>query len=364
MIPSRNGATNRPHGLLRHFNRNSGTRRSRVTSTAVDTQIIGAGLSGLIAAHRLADAGQSVRLVDKGRSVGGRLATRRIGTGVLDHGAQFFTARSESFTTAVSEWIEAGVVEEWCRGFEGAGDGYPRYRTAGGMNQLAKHLRSGLPESVEILTSHRAQSLIPLGNNFAVSYDGSVRSPDECTSAILTSPVPQSLEILDSGGVRIPDAMVGIRDLRYRAVVGLLTTLDQPAPFGPTGALQRPNDPVFTFSCDNGTKGISPTPAATFHASHARSAELWDNSDEEILAALRPHAESLLGETNIVEVQVKKWRYAGPVEPWPDRCAVLATAPGAVVLAGDAFGGPKVEGAFLSGIAAAEAVLANAQAQA
>ncbi len=331
---------------------------------AVDTQIIGAGLSGLIAGQLLAESGQSVRIVDKGRSVGGRLATRRIDKAVLDHGAQFFTARSESFTAAVNKWIEAGVVEEWCRGFDGDGDGYPRYRTAGGMNQLAQHLRAALPDTVEVLTSHRASSLIPLGDNYAISYDAGRRSPDETTSVVMTSPVPQSLEILDSGGFRIPDDMSGVRDLRYHAVVGLLATLDQPAPFGPSGALQRPDNPVFTFSCDNSTKGISPVPAATFHAAHALSAELWSSTDTEILAALRPHAEALLGESNILEVQVKKWRYAGPVEPWPDRCAVLGTSPGAVVLAGDAFGGPKVEGAFLSGVAASEAVLASMQAQA
>lgn len=328
----------------------------------MDTQIIGAGLSGLIAGHLLAEAGQSVRIIDKGRSVGGRLATRRMGTAVLDHGAQFFTARSDSFRSAVDGWIAAGVVEEWCRGFEGDGDGYPRYRTVGGMNRLAKHLRSALPEQVEILTSHRAASLIPLPDGVAVSYDSGVRSPDESAAAIITSPVPQSLEILDSGGFKVPEAMNGIRGLRYHAVIGLLATLDQLAPFGPTGALQRPDDPTFTFSCDNSVKGISPTPAATFHAAHALSAELWASTDRDILARLRPQAEALLGETKMLDVQVKKWRYAGPVEPWPERCAVLATAPGPVVLAGDAFGGPKVEGAFLSGQAAGEAVLAESRA--
>ena len=324
----------------------------------MDTQIIGAGLSGLIAGHLIAAEGRSVRIIDKGRSVGGRLATRRIGSAVLDHGAQFFTARSDRFKADVDVWLNAGVVEEWCRGFEGAGDGYPRYRTAGGMNQLAKHLRSTLPPSVEVLTSHRAASIIPLGDGYAVSYDAGVRAPDESTSVVITSPVPQTLELLDSGGLAIPSEMAGVRDLRYHAVVGLLATLDQTAPFGPTGALQRPEDRVFTFCCDNSVKGISPEPAATFHAAHQRSAELWDSSDAEILTALRPHAEALLGSAVIVDVQVKKWRYAGPVEPWPDRCAVIATSPGPVVMAGDAFGGPKVEGAFLSGVAAAEAVLA------
>lgn len=326
---------------------------------SVNTHIVGAGLAGLIAAHRLAEHGQSVRVIDKGRSVGGRLATRRMGTGVLDHGAQFFTARSSDFQTAVDEWIAAGVVEEWCQGFDGEGDGHARYRAAGGMNQLAKHVQKSLPDSVEVLTSHRASSIIPLADGYAVSYDGAVRSPDESHAVISTAPMPQTLELLDSGGLRIDPAQIGVRDLTYHSVIALLATLDRPAPFGRSGALQRPDDPVFTFSCDNSTKGISPTPAATFHVAHALSSELWRSKDAEILDILLPHAQTLLGEATIVDIQIKKWRYAGPVEPWPERCAVVATSPGPVVCAGDAFGGPKVEGAFLSGRAAADAVLSS-----
>ena len=56
-----------------------------------ETLIIGAGLSGLSAAQTLVRSGRSVLVVDKGRGVGGRLATRRIGDATLDHGAQFFT---------------------------------------------------------------------------------------------------------------------------------------------------------------------------------------------------------------------------------------------------------------------------------
>jgi hypothetical protein len=226
------------------------------------------------------------------------------------------------------------------------------------MNRLAKHLRSTLPDSVQLLTSHKASSVIPLSDGLAVSYDSGVRAPDECDAVISTAPVPQSLELFESGGLPIAPSASGIRDLRYHAVIAILATLDGPAPFGPAGARQTPDDPVFTFCCDNGTKGISPVPAVTFHTAHALSAELWNKSDADILAELRPHAEAALGTTSMLEIQVKKWRFAGPVEPWPERCAVIATTPGPVVVAGDAFGGPKVEGAFLSGLAAAESVLA------
>ncbi len=323
----------------------------------MNTHIIGAGLTGLVAAQRLAEAGHSVRVIDKGRSVGGRLATRRMGTAVLDHGAQFFTTRSDDFRRAVEQWIDDGVVEEWCRGFEGEGDGHPRYRAVGGMNQLAKHLRTALPDSVEVLTSHRASSIIPLADGFAVSYDGAIRSPDESTAVICTAPMPQTLELFDSGGLRIDPDQAGVRDLTYHSVIALLANLDRTASFGPSGAVQRPDDPVFTFSCDNSIKGISPSPAATFHVAHELSSDLWKRTDAEILEVLRPQAAAMLGDATIVDIQVKKWRFAGPVDPWPERCAVVATRPGPIVCAGDAFGGPKVEGAFLSGLAAADAVL-------
>ena len=105
--------------------------------------IVGAGLAGLMAGRTLAEAGHEVVLLDKGRSPGGRLATRRIGAATLDHGAQFFTVRSEAFAARVDRWEADGLVRVWCRGFE-VEDGHPRYAVRGGMNALAKHLATGL----------------------------------------------------------------------------------------------------------------------------------------------------------------------------------------------------------------------------
>ena len=59
--------------------------------------VVGAGLSGLIAAQTMQQVGHEVLVLDKGRSVGGRLATRRIGNATFDHGAQFFTVRNNAF---------------------------------------------------------------------------------------------------------------------------------------------------------------------------------------------------------------------------------------------------------------------------
>jgi len=50
-------------------------------------RVIGAGMTGLTAAGVLQARGWAVVLLDKGRAVGGRMATRRIGESRLDPAA-------------------------------------------------------------------------------------------------------------------------------------------------------------------------------------------------------------------------------------------------------------------------------------
>jgi renalase len=115
-----------------------------------DVLVVGAGLSGLMAARALQERGLRVTLVDKGQSVGGRLATRRVGPGRADHGAQFFTARTPEFQSRVDAWAAAGLVYRWSTGWARGSldaappDGHARYAARGGMNALAKHLAGGL----------------------------------------------------------------------------------------------------------------------------------------------------------------------------------------------------------------------------
>ena len=110
-------------------------------------------MAGLTAARLLADAGQVVTVLDKGRRAGGRMATRQLAGGAsADYGAQFFTVRSEAFSAVVARWLDEGTVREWCRGFPSGdghprssdGDGHPRYVGADGMGQLAARMARGL----------------------------------------------------------------------------------------------------------------------------------------------------------------------------------------------------------------------------
>ena len=320
--------------------------------------VVGAGMTGLTAALALAEAGKRVIVVDKGRSVGGRLATRRIGKAVVDHGAQFFTVRSDEFAQAVAMWHDDGIVSVWANGFdETKPDGHPRYRAEGGMSHLAKHLADACRSAgVEIALKQRVDSVIDTGDGLTATYEAATRVPDEVDAMIITSPVPQSVEILRGGATPVPDDALLIT---YDCVIGLLISTDDDvsAVVGPTGARQAPLDPMFTFIADNKTKGISPETVLTFHAEAALSAALWDLSNDEILDRLQPELDRVLGSVKPSAIQVKKWRYAAPRSGHVDRFLRVDGTSRPLYLAGDAFGEAKVEGAFRSGRAVARALL-------
>ena len=79
--------------------------------------------------------------------------------------------------------------------------------------------------------------------------------------------------------------------------------------------------------------------------------------DEATRRALLAAAEPWLGGAAVLEAQVKRWRFATPQDLWAHPCHVIEDAMAPLVLAGDAFAGPRVEGAALSGLAAAQALL-------
>lgn len=309
--------------------------------------VVGAGLSGLVAARRLADR-HDVVVLDKGRSVGGRLATRRIGDAVLDHGAQFFTVRGDDFRGQVDDWVDRGLAHVWCHGFSPEGDGYPRYVGSNGMNSLAKDLAAGLdcrPNQL-VFTLRRQEE----GWDVVID-DGTVVPAD---AVLLTAPIAQSWALLAQSELDVPEELFRCE---YHRTIGLLTVLDRPSAVPDPGGVQLdPADATasFGFVGDNQAKGVSPVPAVTFHATQPWSVEHWDDDPDALRTALLDRAAPFLGDAEVLEAQVKKWRFAGPLEPWPDPCWVDEEH--RVVLAGDLFAGPKVEGAFNSGLAAADAL--------
>ena len=305
--------------------------------------VVGAGIAGLMAAQSLVKHGHDVVVVDKGRSPGGRLATRRIDDATLDHGAQFFTVRDPLFKSHVEKWIASGVVTEWCRGFDSAtqnNDGFPRYRGVRGMTDIAKHLAIGL----DVRCNTLAFSIAPgTTSKWQLNIDdGSALNAD---ALIVTCPLPQTYALLVTADIELPDSMMRTE---YDRTICLLAVLNQSSAVVSPGGLQNP-DETFSFVADNAIKGISSAVALTLHANPQFSLEHWDAPPQDVHDLLLKQAKPWIGDATVVTSQVKKWRLATPLTIWPDRY----WANEMIVLAGDAFGGPKIEGAALSGLSAA-----------
>ncbi|MGT2487232.1 NAD(P)-binding protein [Methylobacterium oryzae CBMB20] len=101
--------------------------------------VLGAGIAGAAAARRLSESGLHVRVFDKGRGVGGRMATRRVGGMQFDHGAQFMRARGPAFAAELDRWAQRGIAVPWA--------GSDRYVGLPGMTEPVRALLAGLPVS-------------------------------------------------------------------------------------------------------------------------------------------------------------------------------------------------------------------------
>ena len=333
-------------------------KRERDSGVTVDVLIVGAGMSGLMAAARLQARDYSVFLIDRGRSVGGRLATRRLGDGGLaDHGAQFFTVRSDTMQQYVDRWLAQDLVYIWGTGWSDgsvkrtAGDGHPRYAVRGGMNQLAKRLAQGLDIALDRLVT----SVRPAGAGWELA--DSEGQTHVSRGLILTPPMPESLELLTSSRVYLhTDDFAELRRIRFGPCLCGIHEIEGEVDLPEPGAVQNFQSEIY-WVADNQAKGISRTRIVTSHANAKFSRQNWDASEADIVleleSAVKPY---LKAGARIVNTQLKKWRYSVPLTTYPHECLLAQDLP-ALVFAGDAFGGRgRVEGAFMSGLVAGEAM--------
>ena len=93
------------------------------------------------------------------------------------------------------------------------------------------------------------------------------------------------------------------------------------------------------------------------HAGHQWTAENWDRDPETVARELLAEFWRVAGlaRQTPTQIQAHRWKFAKPDDPPQTRC-YFAPEPG-IVACGDWAGGPRVEGAFLSGMAAAGRIL-------
>jgi predicted NAD/FAD-dependent oxidoreductase len=318
--------------------------------------VVGAGIAGLMAARSLQAAGRKVIVLDKGRGVGGRMATRRIEDGTFDHGAQFFTVRSSRFQRFVDRWLEAGTAELWARGFgspddAAALDGNPRYRGVPGMTAIPKWLSQGLDIrlDVRITAVNETETGWALDAKDGGRYRGS--------ALVMTPPIPQSLELLAGGDVLLPENVAAsLADARYDPCIALMVLMDSRSKVPEPGAVRFDRGAI-RWIADNYRKGVSSAYGLTVHTSPEFSRTHWDQPAEAIADRLLELVQPWM-DGKARAWQIQKWRYSRPQLTFSGNFLALP-GPFPLLFAGDTFGGPLVEGAALSGLSAADFLLAS-----
>jgi renalase len=315
--------------------------------------VVGAGLSGLVAARTLEDAGVRVTVFEKEEKVGGRMRTDLWGGGVFDHGAQFFTVRNDRFEALVQGWVSAGVAKVWTRGFTDASgekqeDGYPRYKGTNGMTAVAEYLACGL----KVRTGSEVTRINATQQGWEIVAGESTYPAD---ALVLATPVPSALTLIDNNGVPLPnEARRVLEGIGYDPCIAVMALLDGPGSVPEPGGVQIGGDPLF-WVADNRKKGISSEPAVTIHAGPEFSREHAHSDDTTIARLLLEEAKYYLG-TGVKTTAVYRWENSTPLSPHEEPF-VFVEGPPPLVFCGDAYAGPKVEGAVLSGWAAAEKLL-------
>ena len=324
-------------------------------TTKTNILIIGAGISGLMAAQRLQANGFTVKLVERSSQAGGRLATCHWHQGVFDIGAQFFTVRSARFQNFVDQWLRDNLIVSWGSGFSLNGNPvrpsqHNRYRGINGIKSITDHLAHDLD-----ITYHAQIIEVTLNNDqwTAHSETGESFTADQM---ILSLPLPQSIELLETSDINLsPPIHKQLSILQYHACLTLMFNTDKPSTIPSPGGIQFDQGPIMWLA-DNYQKGISPDAYAyTMHAAPQFSQQYFIAEPDHVFKNLISEAKPWL-KGHILNWKYHKWQYSQPKRFYskPFYC-INGNSP--IYLIGDAFGGPRIEGAVMSALSITDHLL-------
>lgn len=334
--------------------------------------VVGAGIAGLTAARELARAGASVRVFDKGRGVGGRTSTRHANEARrFDHGAQYFTANSERFAAQTAAWVEAGVAAPWAGklvtvecGTSGCRFGDPpgaktRYVGTPGMNALAKSLAEEVVAAGGSITTGVRVSPLKRADGAWRLAGESGETLGDFAKVLVTTPAPQAAELLTAS----PSLSNAAKSVRMTGCWTVMAAFAERVAIEADGAFV--NGPAeatpLSWIARNGSKPGRPTEAEADDCWVLDGSPAWSEANldidantaiERLLAAFWEATGQPPREPSYAAAH--RWRYALSENPLEESC--LADTGLRLYAAGDWCGGPKIEGAFLSGLAAARAM--------
>ncbi|MGP9803422.1 NAD(P)/FAD-dependent oxidoreductase [Paracoccus sp. NSM] len=309
-------------------------------NSVTDVIVIGAGITGISCARRLAQAGRGVLVLDKGRGIGGRMATRRLPDGmILDHGAQYLRPRSVGFAALLAEagdhaapWqLPDGVVQV----------GQP------GMSGLVRHLGLGLA----VRQSAQVTAIAPDQTGWRVMLGDKVLS---ARHLVVTIPPAQARALLGADHAFAP-SLDGVAMLPSITLMAVLAA-DAPRPF-----VTRKDKGALAWIAQDSAKPGRDAAQGTgwivqsdpdFSAAHINVAF------DELAAMLAPMLLETLGAQpgHLLHAAAHRWLYSQVDQP----LGRPFLTEGRLWVGGDWCLGPRAEDGWHSGEAIAQDLLARA----
>ncbi|MEB3217673.1 MAG: FAD-dependent oxidoreductase [Nostocales cyanobacterium 94392] len=327
--------------------------------------VIGAGMSGLVCAQQLTQAGYSVRVIDKSRGVGGRVATRRLFETKADHGACYLKPKGEVLQRLVNLLVEKDQLEVWTNtvheleaNSSSITSKIPSslsYIASSGMNAIAKFLTQGL----EIVHNQRVNSIsINSQNQWCLTSE--TNKEFTTSSLVIAIPAPQAVTLLEPSAELLDhNFLEKLSSVEFDAALTVISGYPDSLP-------QLPEWKAITFKdhsilgwigLDSSKRKNPPQPHFVIHSSADFAQRYFESADlQQVGQQILENAASSLNLqwlNNPQWMQVHRWRYAFPKTPIK-QSYLAAETPSPLVCCGDWCGGNLIESAMLSGIAAAE----------
>jgi hypothetical protein len=321
------------------------------TGPSPKVAVIGAGLSGVTLARALRAAGYPVQVFEKSRGPGGRMATRRTAAGdTFDHGAQYFTARDSLFQEQVRWWRDAGVVAEW-RGDIGT---LEKGRVTRSEREQTRYvgvpaMGSGVRTDAETFHTRyeiRVERVERAGSVWKLTADSGAPL-GEYGVVVVAVPAPQAVPLLAGA----PELAARAATVRMEPCQAVMARFEERVPLEVDAAFVH-GSPLSWIARDASKPGRAQGERWVLHGSPGSSREYLESAPEVVTARwVEAFVEATGVDVRPVEAVAHRWRYALPA-PALEETALFDAAMG-IGACGDWCGGPRVEGAFLSGVALA-----------
>ncbi|MER7333174.1 MULTISPECIES: FAD-dependent oxidoreductase [unclassified Micromonospora] len=297
--------------------------------------VVGAGIAGVACATELVRAGVPVEIRERARVAGGRMASRRFDGRPADTGAAYFTVSDPDFAEVVEGWRAAGLAREWTDTFVAYG--------ADGRREVPGPMRWAAPRGLRSLVEHLARDLPVTVDRLVLGVEpGPVVDGRPCAAVALAMPGPQAALLLDPA---LDAATRAVQAQRWSpSLAGVLRFPSRRwAAF--RGAFVN-DHPLLSLVCDDGDRRGDEAPVLVAHTTPGFTAgHLAQPTGAG--PAIEEAVRDLLGLPDPAEhVHVHRWTYAKPTAGGGGTYHLDADGVG---LAGDAFGQPRVQSAWLSG---------------